>query len=200
MSHQALVVNLPRKCSLRRKRILLGLFVAQSSVYYCALGWSPMRTIQKQIMKPSPERRHQRSRPKKFRRVFEKVLPFPASRDDLTEMERSLLESENSVLRDTIRQLEEENARLKQRANKIVLETFEGEKWFKDGEVEVPLVDSGGITLTGEEISQDELWCDELDGGKVCSPHVGRMEGNAWYRFFEDLTSFCYNYSRSMSH
>jgi hypothetical protein len=76
-----------------------------------------------------------------------------------------VLKSENTLLRDTIRQLEEENQRLKQRANKIVLENFEGENWFKEDSKSASM-GGVGITLTGEEIGQEELWCDELDGGE----------------------------------
>ena len=76
-----------------------------------------------------------------------------------------VLKSENNLLRDTIRQLEDENQRLKQRANKIVLENFEGERFFQD-DIENQKMEGVGITLTGDEIGQNELWCDELDGGE----------------------------------
>ena len=42
-------------------------------------------------------------------------------------MEYNLLEEENSLLRNTIRELELENERLKNSASRIVIENFEGE-------------------------------------------------------------------------
>jgi hypothetical protein len=70
--------------------------------------------------------------------------------------------------------LEEENQKLKQRHNKIVLETFEGERYFRDESEGASTMDTGGITMTGDEIGQDELWCDELDGGKLLLTRFGR--------------------------
>lgn len=82
------------------------------------------------------------------------------------------LQTENSFLRDTVRRLEGENQRLRQRAaGKIVLETFEGERLFRndattangfddgyydDDYTRVPgeygaASGGGGITLSGEE-------------------------------------------------
>ncbi|KAG7373008.1 magnesium transporter [Nitzschia inconspicua] len=106
-----------------------------------------------------------------------------------------LLQAENFVLRETIRKLEEENEQLKlqqqqqrQQRQKLVLENFEGERFFWEPEpakvdeikdniddddddnsnnnITPPLL---GLTLTGEAMSgdileQDELWCDSLDG------------------------------------
>lgn len=100
----------------------------------------------------------------RLRHALRRVVPFRSS--NLDDTDATLLKSENSILRDTIRQLEEENQRLKKRAQRVVgLENFEGERYFR-GEMDSPsMFDSGGgITLTGEEIAQDELWCDELDG------------------------------------
>jgi len=79
-------------------------------------------------------------------------------------MDPSLLKSENSVLRDTIRQLEEENQKLKQRAARVVgLENFEGDHFFPE-EYENPFGDSGGgLTMSTEEIKTGEQWCDELE-------------------------------------
>ena len=83
------------------------------------------------------------------------LLPLFQSSDDVTEVSSDALQNENSVLRETIRQLEEENQRLKQKAKRIVLENFEGDG-FRDV---VPDDGSGGgITLSGEEIAQDEQW------------------------------------------
>ena len=48
---------------------------------------------------------------------------------------------------------------------KIVLENFEGERFFQD-DIENQKMEGVGITLTGDEIGQNELWCDELDGGE----------------------------------
>ena len=82
--------------------------------------------------------------------------------------------SENDRLRDSIKQLEEENERLKryveeqhqnqlEEASKtnnnkrIVLETFEGEGLFDSGDVS-----SFARAPTNDD--DDELWCDVLDG------------------------------------
>lgn len=82
--------------------------------------------------------------------------------------------SENDRLRDSIRQLEEENERLKryveeqhqnqlEEASKtnnnkrIVLETFEGEGLFDSGDV-------SSFARAPSNDDDDELWCDVLDG------------------------------------
>ena len=84
--------------------------------------------------------------------------------------------SENNRLRDSIRQLEEENERLKRYVEqqhqkeieakatnkRIVLETFEGEGLFDSG-------DTSSFGFARKETSEgnsedDELWCDVLDG------------------------------------
>jgi hypothetical protein len=97
---------------------------------------------------------------------MQKITPVSlSSSNEDADADVSLLQSENYVLRDTIRQLEEENQKLKQSA-KIVLENFEGGRLFR-GDVESSMIlEATGITLTGDEIAQDQLWCDELDGGK----------------------------------
>jgi hypothetical protein len=104
-----------------------------------------------------------------FKSVLNRIAPFPlSSSDEDNDNDVALLQSENYVLRDTIRQLEEENQKLKQKA-KIVLENFEGERLFRgDAESSMLFPGGSGITLTGDEIAQDELWCDELDGGEKC--------------------------------
>jgi hypothetical protein len=67
--------------------------------------------------------------------------PPPSSSSNRQQQESSgvgsdigLIKSENILLRETIRKLEEENIRLKQRnaGSRIVLETFEGERFFRD--------------------------------------------------------------------
>ncbi|KAG7340353.1 magnesium transporter [Nitzschia inconspicua] len=101
-----------------------------------------------------------------------------------------LLQAENFVLRETIRKLEEENQQLKlqqqqrQQRQKLVLENFEGERFFwepepaKVDEIKDNIDNNNnksntppflGLTLTGEAMSgeileQDDLWCDSLDG------------------------------------
>jgi hypothetical protein len=102
-----------------------------------------------------------------MKKVMHTITPFSlsSSNEDADDADVSLLQSENYALRDTVRQLEEENQRLKQHA-RIVLENFEGERLFR-GDVESSMFpEATGIMLTGDEIAQDELWCDELDGGK----------------------------------
>lgn len=136
-------------------------------------GWSPLRFASRISSRPISasssagthgDRRFVPSRPKRIKHALHRVIPFWSSNRDDSDF--SLLQSENSVLRDTIRQLEEENQRLKQRAQRMVgLENFEGERFFRD-EFDRPTADMGGITLTGEEIAQDELWCDQLEEGK----------------------------------
>lgn len=101
-----------------------------------------------------------------FKRVVPRkiALPFELSSSNKAEEGLDELKSENTVLRETIRQLEDENQILKQR-NNIVLESFEGESMFRDRGDDTSFF-SSGITLTGDEISQDELWCDELEDGR----------------------------------
>jgi len=102
------------------------------------------------------------------------------------------LETENRLLRETIRQLESENDRLVSQ-RRVVIENFEGEgrynsKTYLDTNNEIDSYGSGGfgedddddwskygITLTGEELVGDAsafasttsqeaaLWCDELE-------------------------------------
>ena len=149
--------TIPQK---RRRVVLCCLLLAQSPFY--SYSWSPLKLSSRVAPFPS------QPRSSRIRSVLKRIVPFQSSKEDLSEEELLVLKSENTLLRDTIRQLEEENQRLKQKASKIVLETFEGERWFRgDGEdEETSSTDSLGITLTGEEIGQDELWCDELDGGE----------------------------------
>ena len=85
----------------------------------------------------------------------------------------SLLKTENTLLRDAVRQLEVENELLKQKSNKLVLETFEGEGKLRESSKSKAFVnatfgvDPLGITLSGAELEQDtNMWCDELEEGK----------------------------------
>lgn len=148
--------NLKQTSNGRRRRTLLCISILTQSLYY-SHGWSPLKFASR-VSTAQPLKSSSR-----IKRVLKKFAPFSAPNDE-TEVDISLLQSENFVLRDTIRQLEEENQKLKQR-NKIVLETFEGESLFRgdDGSM-LQVKPSTGITLTGDEIAQDELWCDELDG------------------------------------
>lgn len=85
-----------------------------------------------------------------------------------------MLAEENSLLRETIRQLELENERLKNSASRIVIESFEGEGrmppesfWFEGMGSSAPpeQQQNEGITMSSEEIMEapQQLWCDELD-------------------------------------
>jgi hypothetical protein len=152
------------------------LMATLSLSYYNVNGWSPVYKLASRIAAAPPTGtamipiRRSKSSSKTFgTAVLKRIVRSTTARDnDLSEVDVSLLKSENNLLRDTIRQLEEENKKLKQRHNKIVLETFEGERYFRDeSEGASTLMDTGGITMTGDEIGQDELWCDELDGGKL---------------------------------
>ena len=80
--------------------------------------------------------------------------------------ELAILKEENNILRETVRQLEQENERLHKNAGMIVIENFEGErstpsKWF--GAMQGDDVEMQGITMTGEQIEGYPLWCDELE-------------------------------------
>jgi hypothetical protein len=82
------------------------------------------------------------------------------------------LKSENSILRDTIRQLEEENLKLKQRVKRVVgLEQFEGERFFRDEMDTLDVYAGGGGGLAADNDDGDsfleELWCDESNTGKL---------------------------------
>jgi FtsZ-binding cell division protein ZapB len=93
---------------------------------------------------------------------------------DLSQVDMDLLQEENDLLRDAIRNLKEENAKLKQRANNIVLESFEGEgRKFRD---KISFGDDIGMgTMTGDEIAEGEaaMWCDELvDGSCPLEPTI----------------------------
>jgi hypothetical protein len=84
-----------------------------------------------------------------------------------------LLKSENSDLRDTIRKLEEENQKLKQRAQRVVgLENFEGERFFRS-EMEIVGIYGEGLTAAGDEVLLDETWCDGVNEGKC----IQRLNG-----------------------
>ena len=131
-------------------------------------GWGPLRVASRiSATKASSfvTCNNHRLAPSRLKHALGRVISFQSfGRDD---SDLTLLQSENSILRDTIRQLEEENLRLKQRAQRVIgLENFEGERFFR-GEMDSSFVDTGGITLSGEEIIEDEMWCDELDGGRL---------------------------------
>jgi hypothetical protein len=149
----------------RRKRRILSctlLLLVQYPSY--SNGWSPSKISSRaSSISISQKIGGTGSRIKK---VMQKITPVSlSSSNEDADADVSLLQSENYVLRDTIRQLEEENQKLKQSA-KIVLENFEGGRLFR-GDVESSMIlEATGITLTGDEIAQDQLWCDELDGGK----------------------------------
>lgn len=91
-----------------------------------------------------------------------------------------VLRLENSVLRETIRQLEEDNESLRQN-NQIVLENFEGESLFRERDTPSSPTSSSGTTLSGEALSRDGMWCDELEDGRnliimtleCCCPRCG---------------------------
>lgn len=106
------------------------------------------------------------------------VLEAPTSPEAWEE-----LETENRLLRGTIRQLEIENDRLSSQ-QRVVLESFEGEGWYRqnrdtlrDSESEGIMVGGDeiidwGITLTEAEMANDfrsiedeeaAMWCDELE-------------------------------------
>mmetsp|Transcript_25514 Transcript_25514/g.62684 ORF Transcript_25514/g.62684 Transcript_25514/m.62684 type:complete len:345 (-) Transcript_25514:286-1320(-) len=121
-------------------------------------AWSPLKPLSVSPL----SLRHRSSN--LFKRVLPRKisLPFELSSSSKAEGDLDVLRSENSVLRETIRQLEEENQNLKQR-NKIVLENFEGESLFRDRDSSMSMSSSDGITLSGDEIAQDEQWCDELE-------------------------------------
>eukprot|EP00980_Cylindrotheca_fusiformis_P004201 scaffold912_cov119-Cylindrotheca_fusiformis.AAC.17 len=142
----------------RKRMVLLSsmllMFVQCPSI---CQAWSPIRLA---------TRRSSMSTSGKFglqvKKGLRKFSPFPLwSTGDDTDIS---LQSENYVLRDTIRQLEEDNQRLKLTA-KIVLENFEGEGLFGNSYESSGYRKGTGITLSGDEISQDELWCDELEEG-----------------------------------
>lgn len=94
-----------------------------------------------------------------------------------TDLQFSILEEENRILRQTIRQLELENEYLKKTdGTRIIIENFEGGRkraadgmWFESGNIEPLPPPTQGITLAGEQMVQDDqMWCDELDGEGTC--------------------------------
>ena len=77
-----------------------------------------------------------------------------------------MMKTENELLRNTVRQLEMENERLRESSSKIVIETFEGEgrqRGVGDASWYDSLVDAEGITMSGAELEAVPLWCDELE-------------------------------------
>lgn len=94
------------------------------------------------------------------------------------------LKQENELLRETVRQLEKENERLKEGSSKVIIESFEREgrpnvvdvAWYETEEGGTAM-DAEGITMSGVELESSALWCDELDEG-VCpvEPTVSFMD------------------------
>lgn len=160
--------------SSRPGRLLTLILLSHPTLDVRALGF--LKLASRVVSPSSPtspaamhfDRLYTQKKSKRIQYALRRIISFRStSRDDI---DLGLLKSENSVLRDTIRQLEEENQKLKQKARRIVgLEQFEGERFFRD-EMDTFGLDGGGLTLTGEEIIQDELWCDQLDEGE--SPKV----------------------------
>ena len=149
------------------------LVMLSSTVVQNVESWSVNRlaTIRPTRLSFSPSPSEVGSKRAKVKSILRRILPFQStSSDDVNAAESRVLKAENQLLREVIGELEEENARLKQRAGRIVLETFEGENYIRDGFRDGGADDDEGLTLTGEELMQDELWCDELEDGKnvVC--------------------------------
>ncbi|KAL3942668.1 MAG: hypothetical protein SGBAC_003187 [Bacillariaceae sp.] len=141
----------------RRSTILTSALLLLQQYPLVCQAWSPLRplSVNPLSIRCKGSNLFKRVVPRKI------ALPFELSSSNKAEEGLDELKSENTVLRETIRQLEDENQILKQR-NNIVLESFEGESMFRDRGDDTSFF-SSGITLTGDEISQDELWCDELE-------------------------------------
>ena len=76
-----------------------------------------------------------------------------------TQPELDKLEEENARLKSKLEKVQAENERLHDQFNsRIVLENFEGE-FFRPP----PPSNEGPVTLTGEEMMGESLWCDELE-------------------------------------
>ena len=144
--------------------------LALSATFISVESWSINRLATKRPASASFSARPRIGKRERVKSILNRVLPFQlTSSDDVNGSDATVLKAENKLLREVIGELEEENARLKQKAGRIVLETFEGERFFKDGSETSPsssISENEGLTLTGEELLQDELWCDELEGGK----------------------------------
>lgn len=103
---------------------------------------------------------------------------------EISDFQFSLLKRENELLRETVRQLEIENSRLKSLGSaRIVLETFEGEgrpetHWYDtvsprrnpamphSGTITpAPPAEGNGVSSSGFDTDLPELWCDELEDG-----------------------------------
>jgi hypothetical protein len=157
----------------REKSTLLTLLVL-SQPFSNTYSWGPLRLASRAIASPSifsssisnvyGDRPFVLSKTERLKHAPRRIVPVRSSNVD--DYDAVVLKSKNSVLLETIRQLEEENKLLKKRAQRVVgLENFEGERYFRD-ELDTPLLDGRGLTLTGEEIAQDEVWCDE-EGGEL---------------------------------
>lgn len=128
-------------------------------------AWSQLRPLTKHHSPLSIRRRSSNLLKRVSRKVG--IPPTLELSSSKAEEDLDMLRNENSVLRETIRQLEEENQNLKQNRNSnIVLESFEGESLFRDRGDDPPTAKPLGITLSGDEIAQDEQWCDELKDGR----------------------------------
>ena len=115
------------------------------------------------------------------------------------------LKSENSKLRDTIRQLEAENETLKKRARRgmVGLEQFEGERFFSASSTFPDEMDTlGGLyrrssVFSGDDemVQENDLWCDDLNQGKFSLlPQIrNKYEMRRW------IISFMLSYRNRLS-
>lgn len=86
------------------------------------------------------------------------------SEPTLSEFQLTILKTENEILRNTVRQLELENERLRHNSPTIVIETFEGE-----GQLPSPYLSHSSLPDYGvSEIDYSTQWCDELNGQGTC--------------------------------
>jgi len=111
-------------------------------------------------------------------RRVRKVVSLRRRSTNQDDADLGILKSENSALRKTIRELEEENERLKQRAisnnaKRVVgIEQFEGERFFFGDDMDDSTLSMLGSSNSGSRLKDDneavldDLWCDELSGGE----------------------------------
>ena len=173
--------------SQRKLALIASILLVQSIGHHGGChGWTPSRLISRTSIHsqvtprvselPSTVNGFLSRKTKRLRSMGRRIISSSSSSRSSSsqdELDLSSLQSENSLLRDTIRQLEDENSRLRQRADRMLgLENFEGgDRYFRD-EPETAISSmiggesGGGITLSGEEIGNEELWCDTLEGGK----------------------------------
>lgn len=168
-------------CGRRNSMLVSTMLLLQLYPLVCQ-AWGPLKPLS---IDPLSIRR---KRSNLFKRVLHRkiALPFELSSSNNTDEDLDVLRSENSVLRQTIRELEEENQNLKRR-NRIVLESFEGEPSFFDQD----FFGSSGITLSGNEITQDELWCDVLEDGRylLFGCWIVVDGSNIWMRYNASVVS-----------